>query len=292
MTSSINSTEFPNCENRRSSINALSGRNGNGNYPVITSELEASRIGHASSHLESDAAVSSMQKLEAAEEGRTLVEERASKKDENVFMFSDEELVENGGKYTFKKAIGQVTVRCPNTDPLSWIAIIYGFIPWLIPALCGVHFLVWRRLTGIYALGLSVTCAGVNEACLKPLIQNPRPRLSANKHKDGSLKYGMPSGHVLNSFALMIWAILEIIIMSGPSLDFQMEIWFVMLITCLGLPVPWARWYNLDHTWQQCFVSCVLGLFAGICAFVLRARLFPGNWELQDWSPWLAPLAI
>ena len=53
--------------------------------------------------------------------------------------YKDPELIENGGDYRYKAAIGQVTIRLPVADPLLIVAMFYGFLPWLVP----VGFAVW-----------------------------------------------------------------------------------------------------------------------------------------------------
>eukprot|EP00746_Dinoflagellata_sp_MGD_P015292 gnl/MRDRNA2_/MRDRNA2_133890_c0_seq1.p1 gnl/MRDRNA2_/MRDRNA2_133890_c0~~gnl/MRDRNA2_/MRDRNA2_133890_c0_seq1.p1 ORF type:complete len:254 (+),score=23.09 gnl/MRDRNA2_/MRDRNA2_133890_c0_seq1:75-836(+) len=199
--------------------------------------------------------------------------------------WQDEEIA--SGKYTFKKAILQVTVRCPDKNPISWIAVTYGFLPWIIPALFAMLYIVWRRFIGLYAICLSLACAALNEAVLKPIIKQPRPDGTAHRYPDGRPKYGMPSGHVFNAFALMVWALLEVGL-HGPEDRVLTKQWLALILV-LMLPVPWARWYNQDHSVGQVGVSTILGLVFGIAAYALRIQYFSGHWKpwaQSDWTPW------
>merc|ERR1712136_693604 len=140
---------------------------------------------------------------------------------------------------------------------LDMSALLYGFLPWIIP---------WAIVTTL-----------VNEF-LKRLIDQPRPQRSANRMLDGRPMPGMPSGHVLNSTTLMTWAMLEILF-DGP--DVAAALGGSVLIIFLQCPVPWARWHNGDHTAAQCIVSIFLGMIVGTVAFVIRMRHFPSVWK-----PW------
>jgi len=210
--------------------------------------------------------------------------------------YYDDELVENGGPYRWKKAIGQVTVRWPLKPDflaMNWIALIYGFLPWIIPISFGVHWIITRKFIMLYGVCVAIVPMVLNEAILKPIIKDPRPRQTANRHKDGSIKYGMPSGHVLNSTTIMVWALLEVIC-DGPGLHGQNEeltIEWVSLVLVLMAPVAWARWYNLDHTWKQCLVSLVLGLFFGALAFYLRVKFFSTGSRWKPWSEFMVTTA-
>uniref|UniRef100_A0A7S1AJ56 Phosphatidic acid phosphatase type 2/haloperoxidase domain-containing protein n=1 Tax=Noctiluca scintillans TaxID=2966 RepID=A0A7S1AJ56_NOCSC len=200
---------------------------------------------------------------------------------------SDEELEGNGGQFTRKMAIGQVTIRLPlDPSPLNLIALAYGFIPWLLPASFAAHWFIRRHFMALFGLLASVFVSLLNEFCLKALINDPRPRQSANKRLDGSMKPGMPSGHVLNSATLMTWSLLEVCL-NGPGMDSKHEAltmgWLVFILI-LMVPVPWARWYNLDHTAAQCLCSIVLGIIFGFTAYLVRVHYFAHQWA--PWAPW------
>jgi hypothetical protein len=200
--------------------------------------------------------------------------------------YKDPELKENGGPYTFKKAIGQVTVRFPATDPLLIVAILYGFLPWLVPAAFAVWYACTQQLIPLYAIIIAAVCAIVNEGILKPLVKDPRPALTANRYKtkegkpSEKVKYGMPSGHVFNSTALMVWLLLEIGTRGRPP--WNQDKWFIV-VSIIMVPVPWARWYNSDHTLAQCGVSLILGTVVGATSFYVRITKFP-----HHYAPWKA----
>lgn len=198
--------------------------------------------------------------------------------------------IEPKGPYTTKKAIGQVTIRLPfSWHPLNVIAILYGFLPWIIPISFGVHWLVTQRFMSLYGTLLLLVVSLLNEAVFKPLLKQPRPALTANKDppmsKKGKIKPGMPSGHVLNATTCMVWALLEVGF-RGPGYDENTSLtteWLILILLLMA-PVPWARWYNSDHTFQQCWVSFILGIIVGIAAFYVRATYFEGHWKPWDWQ--------
>lgn len=197
----------------------------------------------------------------------------------------DMELKENGGPYTSKMAIGQVTIRLPlSGHPLNIIALLYGFLPWIVPITLVVYFVYTWHFIYLFGPLMSCVLAIINEGILKKVFNEPRPKESANKHKDGSMKPGMPSGHVLNATSIMVWALLEVYY-KGPGLHKHQTLtmdWLVVILF-VHLPVPWARWYNSDHSAKQCAVSGVLGLIVGALGFYLRVHYFG-----HAWKPWEA----
>merc|ERR1712110_467769 len=56
--------------------------------------------------------------------------------------------------------------------------------------------------------------------------------------------------------------------------------WFAIILALMA-PVPWARWFNFDHTLNQTLVSLVLGTCVGAGAFYCRVRFFS-----DPWKPW------
>lgn len=216
-----------------------------------------------------------------------------------------------GLKFHEKKAILQVTVRFPLgqvylTRPLALLALIYGYTPWLVPFAFGMHWIITLlldhgrfggggngRFISLYGCLVCVIVSLVNEVILKPLIKDPRPPETANyrvvKGEPGqpdvrTVKEGMPSGHVLNATTVMMWALLEVSIRGpGYDADLGLTVGWVCFILCLMGPVPWARWYNLDHTFAQCWVSFLLGLVVGTAAFWVRMTFFQSHWKY--WTP-------
>lgn len=191
------------------------------------------------------------------------------------------------GPYVKKKAYGQVTIRFPiNPHPLNLIALAYGFLPWLLPILLTVHGIATWHFLPLYGVAMSIVCALINEAVLKPILKQPRPQETAHVYthgdKIGQPKDGMPSGHVLNATTLMVWSLLEVGL-KGPGLekDQALTITWLIIILVLMAPVPWARWHNWDHTLNQTLVSLCLGTIVGAAAFYLRVTYFS-----QPWKPW------
>jgi hypothetical protein len=229
----------------------------------------------------------------AAEEGEQLglLEEGSKESTGEVKLRpEDNELECRGVIFKSSKAVWQVTIRQPlDTRPLSLIALGYGFLPFLVPALFVVQIVAscirhhHIHLFPVYALLICVFCFILNEFILKPILKQPRPIKTANKYPDGTIKPGMPSGHVYNASALMVWLLCEIL-GSGPGYDKEhlpQLLEYLTVVLVLMAPVPWARVYNFDHTVNQCLVSSCLGLATGVSAFFVRSYL------LGDWcEPW------
>jgi len=197
----------------------------------------------------------------------------------------DEELEQYGGPFKKKIAVGQVTIRLPlKMTCLNLVALSYGFLPWIVPMTFAIHYIVTRHFLSLWAIGISLSTMIVNEVLLKPIIRDPRPKQSANKHSDGTMKHGMPSGHVLNATSIMVWALLETSL-RGPGLDERhrpLSCGFLILIMVLMAPVPWARWYNMDHSVAQCAVSLVIGTIVGVSAFFIRIKYYRKHWKPWD----------
>lgn len=199
----------------------------------------------------------------------------------------DEELKVNGGRFDKKFAFLQVTIRLPlDIHPLNFIALLYGFIPFIVPVLLIIEAIISREFIFVYPLLVSAILLLCNEFIFKELFKDPRPKQSANRFKDGSPKYGMPSGHVLNATWMLVWSALEVVV-RGPGEDTTMHEtvtweWIGIILLTMG-PVPWARVYNGDHTVMQCVVAGVLGTFVGIGCFFIRLHFFPHQWK--PWEP-------
>jgi len=202
--------------------------------------------------------------------------------EENHDPEKDPELTQNGGRFSSKRAILQVTWRFPvDTDPLNILALIYGYLPFIVPTVFFVYLVITRRFMAFYGLVVSGIISALNEGVFKPILKDPRPSGSANRKfneqtKKWEMKEGMPSGHVLNATTMLVWCILEIAL-RGPGFDDQPLItWnFIILIVVTTAPVPWARIHNKDHSLAQCIAGGSLGIAAGIAAYYVRYTFFP-----------------
>lgn len=196
----------------------------------------------------------------------------------------EEKMMFKEGTLKEKWGIGQVSIRLPIQGPLSFIAILYGYLPFLIP----ISWFVWALYTYIqegkprffptYGLSIAIGFAIVNEAVTKKLFKKFAPESITSRPPEAVCKHpGMPSGHVMNAYTLMIWCLLEVLFdKSAIHSD-----WLVFVFSVMG-PVPWARVYNKDHTVLQVTVSAICSVVMGSAAFYIRRTYFPGHQEPWD----------
>mmetsp|Transcript_99004 Transcript_99004/g.288715 ORF Transcript_99004/g.288715 Transcript_99004/m.288715 type:complete len:255 (+) Transcript_99004:48-812(+) len=191
----------------------------------------------------------------------------------------DPELAQHGGECDKKFAFGQVTVRLPlDWRPLPLLALALSFLPWLIPAALVADIVCTRRLSSIALLALLVTCSAVTELLLKPLVQQARPSTTACRDSEGRVLPGMPSGHVVTSQVLGVWYSLQ----ACWELPPEDAAWIVPLLIAFMATVPWARWYNGDHTLMQVLVAAVFGTFCGAGAYAAYHCCAPSAWIHQS----------
>jgi len=182
------------------------------------------------------------------------------------------------GKLESKWGIGQVSLRLPLQNPLDILAVAYGFLPYLVP----FSFLLWSLQTLIrfgsprffptYGLIMASICALVNEVVIKNVCRRVLSEELTTRPPEAVCKHaGMPSGHVMNAYTLMVWAFLE------EALDEHVVYpeWLFFIILVMG-PVPWARVHNGDHTRPQVAVSVLAGTMMGILVYLIRKIYFPG----------------
>lgn len=204
----------------------------------------------------------------------------------------DPELKENNGPFDKKFAVWQVTIRLPIQGPLHLIALMYGFVPFILPGVIVIHWIITRHFLDLYAICICLFAFVLNEFILKKLLDQPRPRQTANLDKNGRIKHGMPSGHVINSACILFWALCELCF-SGPGFeneeDKKVTTTWLVVVCLLTLPVPWARWHNSDHSVAQCTVSTILGAIIGPAGYYIRITHFPHHWKY--WTPMLAHAA-
>lgn len=127
-------------------------------------------------------------------------------------------------------------------------------MPWLVGG-------NWLASYGI----ASAVALLVGEETLKRIIASPRPARTALVDEHGAPRNGMPSGHTLNSLALLTWQLLEIRDANATGGG-----WWVVVDLVLLLPVPWARWYNGDHTGRQVGITGVVAVAFGVAMHYLR----------------------
>jgi hypothetical protein len=200
------------------------------------------------------------------------------------FWTAEEQEMWKKGTLTEKWGIGQVTIRSPVSWPLGGLAIVYGFLPFVIPLWWAIWSLVTYFTLGkprffpFYGLCVAAGFAIVNEAGTKRICRKLLPASIADRPIESSCRHpGMPSGHVMNAYTLMIWCLLE------AMLDCVIHVEWLILILIVMAPVPWARVYNKDHTVLQASISCAVSLVMGGLAYYIRATYYPHHAQPWDW---------
>lgn len=192
------------------------------------------------------------------------------------------------GKLRVKWGIGQVSIRLPWRGCLHFIAVMYGFLPFIVP----IWFFVWVVETWIsrgyprffpaYGLAVSAGFALVNELITKRLCRKFLPASITDRPPEAVCKHpGMPSGHVLNAYTVLGWLVLEFV---NDEAGLHLE-WLLIVLLVMG-PVPWARVYNRDHTLAQVAASAVIAGVMSYLAFWIRKTKFGGGAHSHPWQ-WL-----
>ena len=160
----------------------------------------------------------------------------------------------------------QVTIW-GERNALGNLALVWSLlpVPWLIFLLAIVD-----GAGSYWAWVICTAGAGaiLNEFFLKPYFKESRPIACPNKDS-----FGMPSGHSLFSGQVLIMTFYGITegrigrsSLGGPGLIPGKVLLLLTLIFLL--PVPWARWYNQDHSGKQVAAGFALG---ALIAFLLSA---------------------
>lgn len=182
------------------------------------------------------------------------------------------------GKLRCKWAVGQVSIRLPVRDCVSLTALVYGYLPFIIP----IWWLIWMieswivngqpRFFPTFGLCIAVAFALVNETITKQICKRTLSPEITSRPPEAVCKHpGMPSGHVMNAYTLMTWVFLE------AALDVHVfPEWLLIVIIVMG-PVPWARVYNKDHTVPQVCVSACVAVVMGAVAYYFRRTHFEGH---------------
>lgn len=172
--------------------------------------------------------------------------------------------------------------------------MLFGFTPilWL------VCFLICMQ-NEVYCYGacLALLVEVTSEIVLRPLFSDPRPARTANRTSTGELKRGMPSGHCLLFYSMMVWCALNsgnaaMRRKSGASITGETKSseshrpnefdrrWFWSALVCIA-PTPWARLHNGDHSLRQVVTSSLAGVVVGALAFWAQTGIL--GWFLQNW---------
>lgn len=177
----------------------------------------------------------------------------------------DPELAVNGGVFDEKFAVGQVTIRLPlDRRPLPILGLVVSFIPWLLPAILALDYTFVRRASSGFLFVVICSASLCNEYLLKSFFKQPRPEYTANRDLDGTVLPGMPSGHVLTTQIILTYYILKTFFQASLT-DTACTI---LLLTASMPLVPWARWYNGDHSLEQVCVTAACATVVGVLAFV------------------------
>lgn len=165
-------------------------------------------------------------------------------------------------------AVGQVTIRLPlDFRPLPLLALLLSFVPWALPLVILSDALLEQNALSFFILVALVLTSVMNEFVLKPFFEEPRPEASACRDAQGKLLPGMPSGHVLVCQSLLAFFVV---------LALREKLAKVALVLVLSMPaMPWARWYNGDHSCKQVMVSVVLGTVLGAAYELMYGIMFP-----------------
>ncbi|CAE8599914.1 unnamed protein product [Polarella glacialis] len=171
-------------------------------------------------------------------------------------------------------AVGQVTIRLPlDYRPLPMLALLLSFVPWSLPFLFIADLAFSGRFSSGYALSMMLLASFLSECLLKPLMNEPRPVTSACRTEDGKLLPGMPSGHVLNCQTLLVF-------FTGQACEQLPASELVVVLLVLLMPVmPWARWYNGDHSFKQVTVTAALATVLGLVEFAAYMFLLPESFR-------------
>lgn len=188
----------------------------------------------------------------------------------------DPQLEEFDGRFTDKFEIGQVTIRLPlDTSPAPLAALILSFVPWVLPLVVLTDLVCQKRFLSFFALCLMLMVLILSEAVLKPLLKQPRPETTAVRYPDGSVKPGMPSGHVLNTHTLVTFFCFQ----APHELDGLLAFLAIIFLLTLSAACAWARVRNGDHSPDQVAVSFALATVIGFVGYVVQRTYFRGGWD-------------
>lgn len=195
----------------------------------------------------------------------------------------EQKMFENG-TLRRKIGIGQVSIRLPIQSASQFIALTYGYLPFIIP----IWWLIWAlvsyihngkpRFFPVFGVSIAIGFALVNELIIKQICKRTLPASITDRPPEAVCKHpGMPSGHVMNAYTLMVWCLLE------AALDHHVHPEWLLIVCLVMGPVPWARVANKDHTVAQVTVSAITATVMGSIAFVIRNHWYPHMGQPWDW---------
>eukprot|EP00928_Gymnodinium_smaydae_P045184 TRINITY_DN30150_c0_g5_i1.p1 TRINITY_DN30150_c0_g5~~TRINITY_DN30150_c0_g5_i1.p1 ORF type:complete len:261 (-),score=22.92 TRINITY_DN30150_c0_g5_i1:115-897(-) len=195
------------------------------------------------------------------------------------------------GKLRCKWGIGQVSIRLPVQSCTAFIALVYGYLPFIIPIWWAIWALVTYCMHGqprffpFFGICIAASFALVNELVTKQICKRTLSASITNRPPEAVCKHpGMPSGHVMNAYTLMVWCFLE------AALDSMVHLEWVALVVLIMGPVPWARVYNKDHTVAQVLASACIAIVMGCVAYYIRKTHYPHHAALWDWYSVTPPI--
>jgi len=151
-----------------------------------------------------------------------------------------------------------------------------GFFAPLILFLISLYLLLYKQFYLYYFLGGLVLNNIVN-ILLKLLIKEPRPN---NEYKIIELaikhgetihfdKFGMPSGHLQNTFYILLYTLLVI----GPTKFANLFIlYFILAIIC-----SYQRFITNKHTILQIIIGSIIGSIMGYITYLFANKHIKGE---------------
>jgi len=158
----------------------------------------------------------------------------------------------------------------------------------VLPIALVADLVITHRVSTVVIVTVLLVGACVIKLVLKPCINEPRPGMTANREADDRPMPGMPSGHVFNSQTLAVWYLQQVVFEASlpPA---ETTCLAALLVTTMPL-VPWARWYNGDHSAKQVIVTAGASTVFAILVFVLYVVLAPES--LHDAARGLQQLSM
>lgn len=188
---------------------------------------------------------------------------------------------------------------------LLGMCVFFSYIPYIAACVIAVELLRRRGTRELNLLLFTALVCGVNEFCVKPFVEEPRPELSCIK------TCGMPSSHAALAMGFLVLCLADFVWRINPQED-EMQamaqssglesqsqsrklcgwirrwclptdiyldefgvsqgLFYSLLCMCAYLPVPTCRVQLSDHTWEQMWAGIWVGILIGMAwLFALRA---------------------